>query len=350
MSPRGRHSGHGAWTNRVPTTPIVGKVNALTSLALPRVDEDMRRFEPLLAESIIIGDPFLDQVTTHLISAGGKRLRPLLAIASATGGEREASQDDLLGGVALELMHLASLYHDDVMDEATMRRNVESVNSRFGNLVAIVAGDFLMARSAAIAADLGTEIAGLLARTLALLTRGQVSEVRTAFDINRSVADYYEAIGGKTAALMSSACRVGGLTARSDPGTLAALTAFGHELGIVFQLRDDILDITAVDGQLGKPAGQDLAEGIYTFPVLVALKDPGVGDELAALLGRALDEPEREKARSLVAGTEGIARSMDEARRHVELAAQAASTLSSRALRDGFSLLATGLLDGLDEL
>ena len=116
----------------------------------------------------------MDEVTTHLIAAGGKRLRPLLALATATGGNRDATEDDLMGAVAVELVHLASLYHDDVIDEATIRRNVESVNSRFGNLVAIVAGDYLLARSAAIAASLGTEIAALLADTLGRLCQGQV--------------------------------------------------------------------------------------------------------------------------------------------------------------------------------
>jgi heptaprenyl diphosphate synthase len=148
-------------------------VNPLVTLGLPTVGQDLARFEPLLAESVVIGDSYLDQVTTHLINAGGKRLRPLLAIASATGGTHEASENELLGGIAIELLHLASLYHDDVMDEAEIRRNVESVNARFGNVVAIVAGDYLMARSAAIAAELGTEVASLLARTLASLTRGR---------------------------------------------------------------------------------------------------------------------------------------------------------------------------------
>ena len=149
----------------------------------------MALFEPLLAESVVIGDAFLDGITTHLIAAGGKRLRPLLSVASATMGAQAATRNDLLGGVAVELMHLASLYHDDVMDEATMRRTVESVNARYGNIVAIVAGDFLMARSAAIAADLGTPVSSLLAHTLARLTQGQVSEVRTSFDANRTVED-----------------------------------------------------------------------------------------------------------------------------------------------------------------
>jgi len=117
-------------------------VNPIERLQLASVENDLVRLDTLLAESVIFGDAYLDSVTTHLIYAGGKRLRPLLAIASATGGAHPATQDDLLGGVALELMHLASLYHDDVMDEADVRRNVDSVNARYGNLIAIVAGDY----------------------------------------------------------------------------------------------------------------------------------------------------------------------------------------------------------------
>ena len=152
----------------------------------PASPQDLQRLEPLLSSSVVTGDGFLDEVTTHLIAAGGKRLRPLLALAAATAGEQDASEDDLLGAVAVELVHLASLYHDDVIDEAVVRRNVESVNSRFGNLVAIVAGDYLLARSAAIAADLGTEIAALLAVTLGLLCQGQVAEVRSSFQVSRT--------------------------------------------------------------------------------------------------------------------------------------------------------------------
>jgi heptaprenyl diphosphate synthase len=319
-------------------------VNPLVTLGLPTVGEDLARFEPLLAESVIIGDSYLDQVTTHLINAGGKRLRPMLAIASATGGAREASQEDLLGGIALELMHLASLYHDDVMDEAEIRRNVDSVNARFGNIVAIVAGDYLMARSAAIAADLGTDVAGLLARTLAWLTRGQVSEVRTAYDVTRTLDDYVEAIGGKTATLMASSCRVGALTSGRTPEVAEALAAFGHAFGMVFQIRDDLLDLVAVDGQLGKPAGQDLAEGIYTLPVLVALDDPVVGEELRALLGQPLDEPEREKASALVTTTKGIELALDEGERWAAIARAALEGVPEPQLREGFGALVTSLL------
>jgi heptaprenyl diphosphate synthase len=325
----------------------VGGVNPLELLALELVESDLQRLELLLAESVIVGDDYLDSVTTHLIYAGGKRLRPMLAIASATGGAREASRDDLLGGVALELLHLASLYHDDVMDEAEIRRNVDSVNAHYGNLIAIVAGDYLMARSATIAADLGVEMASLLARTLAWLTRGQVSEVRTAFSVDRTEADYYEAIEGKTASLLSSSCRVGAITAQHGPEETEALTEFGRCFGMIYQLRDDILDVTATENQLGKPAGQDLAEGVYNLPTLFALRDPVVGDELRALLGEPLNDADRERARKLVVATDGIAQTILAAQSFLQTAHVALSSVKSPDLRQGFGSLIQSLLEDL---
>ena len=322
-------------------------MNASEALDLPLLEEGLRRVEPLLKANVETGDSFLDSVTTHLIAAGGKRLRPLLALAAATGGEREATEDDLMGAVAVELVHLASLYHDDVLDEATIRRNVESVNSRFGNLVAIVAGDYLLARSAAIAASLGTEIAGLLAETLARLCQGQVSEVRSAFQITRSREDYTTAIAGKTAALMSTSCRIGALTGGLSSAEVEALTEYGHCFGMVFQIRDDILDITATAGELLKPAGQDLAEGIYTLPALVALADPNSGPDLRALLGQPLGQPEREKACAIVAASSGIAAAVAEAGTYVERAKEATAGIATRALQDGLAQLASELLSDL---
>ena len=286
-------------------------------------------------------------MTTHLIAAGGKRIRPALALASATAGTSAASREALLGGVAVELVHLASLYHDDVMDEATIRRNVESVNSRFGNLVAIVAGDFLLARSAEIAAGLGTEIAQLLAATLGELCRGQVAEVRAAFQVARTDEDYTTAISGKTASLMATSCRIGALTGERPRAEVDALTEFGRYFGMIFQIRDDILDITGSEDELGKPPGQDLAEGIYTLPVLFALADQDMGPELSPLLGQPLGQPERDKARSIVAASSGIASSVAVGSRYADQAAAAASRCPSSGLADGLERLAYSFLDGL---
>ncbi len=322
-------------------------MNPTEALGLPGVQEGLGRLEPLLTASVVTGDGFLDEVTTHLIAAGGKRLRPLLALATATGGNRDATDDDLMGGVAVELVHLASLYHDDVIDEATIRRNVESVNSRFGNLVAIVAGDFLLARSAAIAAGLGVDIAELLADTLGRLCQGQVTEVRSAFQINRSREDYFASISGKTAALTSTSCRIGALTGGLPAAEVDACAEFGRCFGMVFQIRDDILDITATDGQLQKPAGQDLAEGIYTLPALVALADPDAGPDLQALLGLPLAQPERDKARAIVMASNGIAEAVDVARHYVEDAQEATAGISRPELRAGLSRLVAELMSDL---
>jgi heptaprenyl diphosphate synthase len=322
-------------------------VNVIEVLGLPSIEAELARLEPLLKESVVTGDGFLDEVTTHLIAAGGKRLRPVLALAAATSAGRDATREDLLGAVAVELVHLASLYHDDVMDEATMRRNVESVNSRFGNLVAIVAGDFLLARSAEIAAGLGTEIAGLLAKTLGDLCQGQVTEVRSAFQVGRTEEDYTQAIAGKTASLMATSCRIGAITAGLPRDQVDAFTAFGRSFGMLFQVRDDVLDVVGTEEELGKPAGQDLAEGIYTLPVLLALADSAVGPELRPLLGQPLGQPERDKARSIVAASAAIPAAVATGRRYADQAARAASVLPDAELGTGLARLAASLLDGL---
>jgi heptaprenyl diphosphate synthase len=322
-------------------------VNPYEPLGLASVESDLTQLEVVLEESVIFGDPYLDSVTTHLIRAGGKRLRPTLALASATSGERPATREDLLGAVSLELMHLASLYHDDVMDEAEIRRNVDSVNARYGNLIAIVAGDYLMARSAGLAADLGAESASLMSNTLAWLTRGQISEVRTAFSLERTEDDYFTAVEGKTATLMSSSCRMGAMTAHLSYDETEALTEFGRCFGMVYQLRDDILDLIATDNQLGKPAGQDLAEGIYNLPTLFALADTSVGDELRGLLGHPLDDDERERARKLVVATDGIDRTIRAASTYLDAAHAALALLPSENLRVSFGSLITAQLHDL---
>lgn len=322
-------------------------MNPHDRLRLPLIEQDIRGLESLLAESVIFGDEYLDQVTTHLIYAGGKRLRPILALASATMGQRPASRNDLLGGVSVELMHLASLYHDDVMDEADIRRNVDSVNARYGNLVAIVGGDYLMARSAGIAADLGVEVARLMAHTLAWLTRGQVSEVRTIWSTSRTESDYFEAIEGKTAALMAASCHVGAITAQHSDEMREGLTEFGRCFGMIYQLRDDILDLIAVDNQLGKPAGQDLAEGIYNLPTLLALADPAHGEELRDMLGVPLDDEGRESARKLVVDTNGVEGTLTAARGFLDQARRALDVVPSAPLRDGLTSFLGSLLEDL---
>lgn len=303
-------------------------VNVADLLGLASVDQALLRFETALRRSVMVDDPFLSGIAGHLISAGGKRLRPSLALAAAaTAGPGGLGEAVVQGGVAVELVHLASLHHDDVMDEADRRRTVSSVNARWGNLVAVVTGDFLLARAAGIAASLGSDAASLLAYTLGRMCEGQVAEVHAMFDPERPEAAYMTAIAGKTASLTSCACRIGALTAGLGTGEQEALGEFGEAFGLVFQIRDDILDVVATEDDLGKEAGQDLAKGIYTLPVLIALEDPDVGPELRSLLGVPLDQAARLAARSLVTESGAIADAVKEARRWADVAANAVSAL-----------------------
>lgn len=324
---------------------IVAWVNVADLLGLPQLDDDLVRLETMLGQSVRTEDPFLAEVAGHLIAAGGKRLRPALTLAAAASGNARITEEVLLGGVSVELVQVASLYHDDVIDEASHRRSVQSVNARWGNLVAIVAGDFLLARSAQIAASLGTEVASLLATTLARLCEGEVQEVRSAFDPERGTAAYITAIAGKTASLMSASCRIGALTAGLDSRQVEALTTYGEALGMAFQIRDDILDIVASDEELGKAAGQDLVAGIYTLPVLNALAELDTGPELRALLGRPLGDPEREKARAIVVASDGLASAARTGRRYAEAAARATSSLCPGTITEALARLGHSLLD-----
>jgi len=326
-------------------------VNVVEQLQLPRLEESLGRVETALRTAVATQDPFMTEVAGHLVAAGGKRLRPALVLSAAVAAGGAVEHDVIQGAVSVELVHLGSLYHDDVMDGAEQRRGVMSVNARWGNLVAILAGDFLLARASEIAATLGTEVAGLLAGTIAQLCQGEVSQLRQAFNPERSEVQYLEAIEGKTASLMATSARIGALVVGAPRPTVDALTGFGRAFGMAFQIYDDIRDLVATDDQLGKPAGHDMVEGTYTLPVLRALAQPGLGEELRALLGGPLDPPSRDKARDLILGSGAMLSATVEARRWAERASDALEPLRSDGSAGGVAALAAlghRLVDSLD--
>jgi len=315
-------------------------------LALPSSVTDRARVESALRESVRTPDPYITELASHLLVAGGKRLRPVMAVAAGLAdGRLEATDDIVLGGVACELVHVGSLYHDDVMDEAETRRGVETVNAKWGNLQAIVAGDFLLSRASEIAASLGTEVAALLANTIGRLCFGQIGEVRTTYQVARTEAQYYDSIEGKTAALFSTSARIGGIVAGHPRDWVDALTEYGLAYGMVFQIVDDVLDLTATEEELGKPSGHDLEEGVYTLPVLRIFAAGGPSaDELTDLLGRPLTPAERDKALAIVRASDGIAQAVAVGHDYAARAAAAVSALpdneATAALRSApFALL-----------
>lgn len=291
---------------------------------LPGMASHRARVEYALLGAVAAEDELMARMGGHLITAGGKRARPLFAVSSAAiraedaaAVERAITDDVVLGGVAVELVQVGSLCHDDVIDEADTRRGTQSVNARWGNLKAILAGDFLLAKASEIAAGLGTEVAGLLAATIGRLCEGEVHELRTAYDPNRTEASYLAAIEGKTAALFATACRVGGIVGNLPRPDIERLTDFGRHYGMAFQVVDDILDVIATDEELGKPAGHDVAEGIYNLPVLRALTD-GSLPELRALLGGPIDGDDLDRARKLIRESDGVPQSIEVARSYVD--------------------------------
>jgi heptaprenyl diphosphate synthase len=272
------------------------------------VADGLVRVESALVEAVSTADEFVDGVSTHLIRAGGKRQRPAIAVAAAaTGGADRVTDDVVQGGVAVELVQVGSLYHDDVIDEADTRRDVESVNARWGNLIAILAGDFLLARASELAAELGTEVAGLLAATIGRMTAGEMVEIKGAFDIERTEDSYLVSIAGKTAALFSASARIGGIVAGLSRAEIDSLTDYGHNYGMAFQIVDDILDVIASDEELGKPAGHDLVEGVYTLPVLRTLANGSPASaELRGLLGGTLQDGGLTAALDVLRRSDGV--------------------------------------------
>jgi heptaprenyl diphosphate synthase len=251
--------------------------------------------------------------------------------------------------VAVELVHLGSLYHDDVMDDATTRRTVESVNAKWGNLQAILAGDFLLARASEIAASLGTEVAGLLAATIGRLCEGQILELQHTYNTARTEEAYLRSIAGKTASLYATACRIGAIVGGLPAAHIEALTEFALSYGMAFQIVDDVLDVVATDEQLGKPAGHDLVEGVYTLPVIrsLAAADDGAR-RLAALLGSPLTIEQMDEARQLVREGDQVTSSLATARDYGRLAQKSLDVLDDGDARRGLAGAADHLLESVD--
>ncbi|MBM3670708.1 MAG: polyprenyl synthetase family protein [Actinobacteria bacterium] len=298
-------------------------MRAAEALELAPLADDLARVEARLQESVRHPDRFLGEVASHLVTAGGKRIRPTLTLCAAyasSTGTRPTSDEAVTGAVACELVHLGSLYHDDVIDEAETRRGVPSVNARWSNIVAILSGDYLLARASSLAASLGADVAALLADTIGELCRGQVNELQHLYDVARSEEDYQSTIEGKTASLFATACRIGGMVSGVDEPTLDALTRYGHHLGMCFQIVDDCLDLTATDEVLGKPSGQDLAEGIYTLPVIYAID---TCEPLRSMLGAPMDPARLAEARALATSDGAVPSALDVAHDHATKAREA---------------------------
>jgi heptaprenyl diphosphate synthase len=256
------------------------------------ISAKLAQVEISLLESIRSEYPFVSETSRHLVVAGGKRFRPLLVLLAAEFGDPQ-SPDVIPAAVVVELTHLATLYHDDVMDEATMRRGATSANARWDNTVAILTGDFLFARASQILADLGPNAVRIQAETFERLCTGQIKETVGPLDGEDPVKHHISVLSEKTGSLIATSGRFGAMLSGCDQGTIETLTKFGEQIGVAFQLADDIVDITSDSGQSGKTPGTDLREGVPTLAGLIALTEvTPEGAALRELLSRPLPDPQ----------------------------------------------------------
>lgn len=250
----------------------------------PTIRADLERVETMLRRIALSDQAIISEMATHLIDAGGKRFRPMLVLLAGTQGD--PTDERLVPcATAIEMTHLATLYHDDVIDETLIRRGVPTVNVRYGNSMAVLTGDFLLARASGVAADLGPYVSRRLADTIAELCEGQIMETEPVGRAQRDPARYIEVIRRKTASLVATSCHLGAWLAGAEDAIIAGLTNYGEALGMAFQLADDILDIAGDAAESGKEPGTDLREGVLTMPALDTLNGavPG-GAELEAAL------------------------------------------------------------------
>ncbi len=231
----------------------------------------MQKVEDLLLSHIQGDYPLVEETSRHLVAAGGKRLRPLLTLLASHYGDKNRF-GIIESAVVCELTHVATLYHDDVMDEARLRRNVESANSRWGNTVAILTGDYLFAKVSALLADIGPEAVRLQASTFERLVIGQIMETQGPQNGEDALAHYLQVVADKTGSLISASARFGAMVSGAPDEIKETLTVFGEKIGVAFQLADDIIDIASDSHQSGKTPGTDLREGVPTLVTLNLLK------------------------------------------------------------------------------
>ena len=319
---------------------MIGAFEAIDAELEERISRSLNLVEQQLLTSVHSEYPFVTETSRHLVVAGGKRFRPILTLLAAEFGDPN-SPGVIPAAVVVELTHLATLYHDDVMDEATLRRGAQSANSRWDNTVAILTGDFLFARASQILADLGPTAVRIQAETFERLCTGQINETVGPQDGQDPVKHHLMVLADKTGSLIATSGRFGAMLAGAEPEVVNTLTSFGERIGVAFQLADDIVDITSISDQSGKTPGTDLREGIPTLAALIALSQ---ADQESARLREFLSKPltddgEHAEALELLRNHSSLSEARIEARRWADDARRALDPLPEIPAKQALSAL-----------
>ncbi len=313
------------------------------------VADAMTRVETALRESVGHVDQYISTAAAHLLEAGGKRFRPLLTVLASQVGPQagKVSEDVVKAAVVVELTHLASLYHDDVMDEALLRRGSQSANARWGNTVAILTGDLLFARASQVVADLGAEAVRVQATTFEVLCAGQIHETVGPVEGQDPVQHYLDVLAEKTGVLIATAGRFGAWFGGCDDATVEVLRQYGERIGVAFQLADDLIDLSSDSGASGKTPGTDLREGVATLPVLLARRssDPPDARLLELLDADLTDDVLHAQALGLLRAHPAMDEAREVTRRWAQDARDALAPLPAGVVRTALELLADGVVE-----
>ncbi|HZM38613.1 MAG TPA: polyprenyl synthetase family protein [Acidimicrobiales bacterium] len=317
--------------------PALSPVHLARLFSVDDLPDRLAAVDDCIAAALRADGALLGEAAARVAGAGGKRLRPLFTIVAAELGgvfdERVVS-----AAAAVELVQVGSLVHDDILDGAATRRGRATINAVEGVDHALLAGDYILARAAQLAASVSGEAAGLLATALGELCEGQVLEMRDVYDPDRSVESHLASVRGKTASLFSCACKLGAHCGGVSERNTEALARFGDAFGMGFQLLDDVLDIVGDEARLGKPTGNDIASGVYTLPLLSALAAPG-GGALRHLLGNGGGARPEQVANALdaVRRSGAVAGALTAADRYADEARRAVEHLNQTAVGDGLA-------------
>jgi heptaprenyl diphosphate synthase len=299
------------------------------------------RIEQLMETELRGADNLMNEAVLHLFEAGGKRFRPLFTVLSAQLGPQPDAREVTIAGAVIELVHLATLYHDDVMDEAAMRRGGPTANVRWGNNIAILAGDYLFATASRLVSRLGPNAVRIIAETFAQLVTGQMRETRGAANGVDSIEHYLKVVYEKTACLISAAGKFGAMFSGADDDQVQRLSRLGGIVGTAFQISDDIIDIDSDPDESGKLPGTDLREGVHTLPVLYALRESGpeTGRLRELLVGPVDDDAAVAEALALLRASPGMAKAKDTVARYAAQAGDELAHLPDVAGREALATL-----------
>jgi heptaprenyl diphosphate synthase len=300
----------------VSSQPLAARVKTL-DLFLD-IAAELNHVQSALEAALATNDTMLGDVSAHLLKSGGKRIRPALVLLSSKFPGAKPERVTPVA-VAVELIHMATLVHDDVVDRAAVRRGLPTVNSRWSNQVSVLTGDYLFAKAFSLLAGTGeNRIVRIMADVVYEMSRGELKQLETCFSVDQTEEEYYDRIAQKTGYLIAECCRLGGIVAGAEESQVQALYHYGYGIGISFQIADDLLDFFASTQAVGKPVCSDLKAGILTLPVIHALRASPRASELKALIaGRNVGDAEVARVKEILEETGSFQYARDRAQQYL---------------------------------